>query len=178
MRVPDSIERNGLDVQMADLERNIGAAVAIEAETGEPVAQRLGEAVGSVRRGIRAAEAEGERAAVRSGDPNSGGGCGRYRRRSGRCERSQLRSRHPGEGWRQGRGCRYHHHVALTKQGRANSRGQTQFTIDGRSMKAMIAMQLGECANAGVQKAATKAIQTSVSEAHVLGRTTSGRARY
>jgi predicted SpoU family rRNA methylase len=34
-----------LDVQMADLERNIGAAVAIEAETDEPVTQRLAEAV-------------------------------------------------------------------------------------------------------------------------------------
>jgi hypothetical protein len=43
--VADSIERNGLDVQMADLQRMIGAAVAIEAETGEPVAQRLAEAV-------------------------------------------------------------------------------------------------------------------------------------
>jgi hypothetical protein len=45
MRIADSIERNGLDVQMADLERIVGAAVAIEAETGEPVAQRLAEAV-------------------------------------------------------------------------------------------------------------------------------------
>jgi hypothetical protein len=40
MRIADSIERNGLDVQMADLERIVGAAVAIEAETGEPVARR------------------------------------------------------------------------------------------------------------------------------------------
>jgi hypothetical protein len=38
MRIADSIERNGLDVQMADLERIVGAGVAIEAETGEPVA--------------------------------------------------------------------------------------------------------------------------------------------
>jgi hypothetical protein len=45
MRIADSIERNGLDVQMADLERIVGAAVAVEAETGEPVAQRLAEAV-------------------------------------------------------------------------------------------------------------------------------------
>ncbi len=30
---------------MADLERVVGAAVAIEAETGEPVARRLAEAV-------------------------------------------------------------------------------------------------------------------------------------
>jgi hypothetical protein len=45
MRIADSIERNGLDVQMADLERIIGAAVAIEAVTGEPVARRLAEAV-------------------------------------------------------------------------------------------------------------------------------------
>jgi hypothetical protein len=45
MRIADSIERNGLDVHMADLERIVGAAVAIEAETGEPVAQRLAEAV-------------------------------------------------------------------------------------------------------------------------------------
>ena len=41
MRIADSIERNGLDVQMADLERIVGAAVAIEAETGVPVAQRV-----------------------------------------------------------------------------------------------------------------------------------------
>jgi hypothetical protein len=45
MRIADSIERNGLDVQMADLERIVGAAVAVEAETGEPVAERLAEAV-------------------------------------------------------------------------------------------------------------------------------------
>jgi hypothetical protein len=45
MRIAESIERNGLDVQMADLERMIGAAVPIEAETGEPVAERLAEAV-------------------------------------------------------------------------------------------------------------------------------------
>jgi hypothetical protein len=45
MRIADSIERNGLDVQMADLERIVGAAVGIEAETGEPVARRLAEAV-------------------------------------------------------------------------------------------------------------------------------------
>jgi hypothetical protein len=45
MRIADSIERNGLDVQMADLERIVGAAVAIEAESGEPVARRLLEAV-------------------------------------------------------------------------------------------------------------------------------------
>jgi hypothetical protein len=45
MRIADSIERNGLDLQMADLKRIIGAAAAIEAETGEPVAQRLAEAV-------------------------------------------------------------------------------------------------------------------------------------
>jgi hypothetical protein len=35
MRIADSIERNGLDVHMADLERIVGAAVAIEAETGD-----------------------------------------------------------------------------------------------------------------------------------------------
>jgi len=35
MRIADSIERNGLDAQMADLERMIAAAVAVEAETGE-----------------------------------------------------------------------------------------------------------------------------------------------
>jgi hypothetical protein len=34
-----------LDVQMADLERIVGAAVALEAETNEPVARRLSEAV-------------------------------------------------------------------------------------------------------------------------------------
>jgi hypothetical protein len=45
MRIAESIERNGLDVQMAHLERIVGAAVAVEAETGEPVAQRLAEAV-------------------------------------------------------------------------------------------------------------------------------------
>jgi hypothetical protein len=45
VRIADSIGRNGLDAQMADLERIVGAAVAIEAETGEPVAQRLAEAV-------------------------------------------------------------------------------------------------------------------------------------
>jgi hypothetical protein len=45
MRIADSIERNGVGVQMADLERIVGAAVAIEAETGEPVARRLAEAV-------------------------------------------------------------------------------------------------------------------------------------
>jgi hypothetical protein len=38
MRIADRIERNGLDVQMADLERIVGAAVAVEAETGEAVA--------------------------------------------------------------------------------------------------------------------------------------------
>jgi hypothetical protein len=47
MRIADSIERNGLDVQMADLGRMVGAAVAIEAETGEAVARRLAEAVAS-----------------------------------------------------------------------------------------------------------------------------------
>jgi hypothetical protein len=45
MRIADSIGRNGLDVQMADLVRIVGAAVAIEAESGEPVARRLLEAV-------------------------------------------------------------------------------------------------------------------------------------
>ena len=45
MRIADSIERNGLDVQMADLERIVGAATAIDAESGEPVARRLLEAV-------------------------------------------------------------------------------------------------------------------------------------
>jgi hypothetical protein len=45
MRIADSIERNGLDVQMADLERIVGAAVAVEAETGEPVVRRVAEAV-------------------------------------------------------------------------------------------------------------------------------------
>jgi hypothetical protein len=45
MRIGDSVQRNGLDVQMADLHRMVGAAVAIEAETGEPVALRLAEAV-------------------------------------------------------------------------------------------------------------------------------------
>jgi hypothetical protein len=45
MRIADSIKRNGLDVQMADLERIVGAAVAIEVETGKPVVQRLAEAV-------------------------------------------------------------------------------------------------------------------------------------
>jgi hypothetical protein len=41
MRIADSLERNGLDVQMADLERIVGAATAIEAESSsEPVAQR------------------------------------------------------------------------------------------------------------------------------------------
>ena len=45
MRIADSIERNGLDVQMADLERIVGPAFGIEAETGEPVARRLAEAV-------------------------------------------------------------------------------------------------------------------------------------
>jgi hypothetical protein len=44
MRIADSIERNGLDVQMADLQRIVGAAVAVKAETSEPVAQRLAEA--------------------------------------------------------------------------------------------------------------------------------------
>jgi hypothetical protein len=39
MRIADSIERNGLGVQVANLER--GAAAAVEAETGEPVAQRV-----------------------------------------------------------------------------------------------------------------------------------------
>jgi hypothetical protein len=45
MRIANSIERNGLDVQMADLERIVSAAVAVEAQSGEPVAQRLAEAV-------------------------------------------------------------------------------------------------------------------------------------
>jgi hypothetical protein len=45
MRIGDSVQRNGLDVQMADPHRAVGAAVAIEAETGEPVARRLAEAV-------------------------------------------------------------------------------------------------------------------------------------
>jgi hypothetical protein len=45
LRIAYGIERNGLDVQMADLERMLGAAVAIEAETGEPMARRLAEAV-------------------------------------------------------------------------------------------------------------------------------------
>jgi hypothetical protein len=45
MRIADSIERNGLDVQMADLERIVGPAFGIEAETGELVARRLAEAV-------------------------------------------------------------------------------------------------------------------------------------
>jgi hypothetical protein len=45
MRIADSIEHNGLDVQMADLELIVCAAVALEAETGEPVARRLLEAV-------------------------------------------------------------------------------------------------------------------------------------
>lgn len=44
-RVAESIERNGLDVQLADLERTVGAAVAIGTETGEPEARRLAEAV-------------------------------------------------------------------------------------------------------------------------------------
>ena len=45
MRIAESIERNGLDVQLADLERMVGAAVASGAETGEPVALRFAEAV-------------------------------------------------------------------------------------------------------------------------------------
>ena len=46
MRIGDSVERNGLDVQMADLQHMVGAAVAIEAKTGQPVARRLAELVG------------------------------------------------------------------------------------------------------------------------------------
>jgi hypothetical protein len=42
LRISASIERNGLDAQLADdLRAMVGPAVAIEAETGEPVAQRI-----------------------------------------------------------------------------------------------------------------------------------------
>ena len=46
LRVSASIERNGLDAQLADdLRAMIGPAVAVEAETGEPVAQRIASAL-------------------------------------------------------------------------------------------------------------------------------------
>jgi hypothetical protein len=44
-RIARSIDHGGLDGQMADLHRIVGAAVALEAETGAPVARRLAEAV-------------------------------------------------------------------------------------------------------------------------------------
>ena len=46
LRISASIELHGLDAQLAsDLRSMVGAAVAVEAETGEPVAQRLATAV-------------------------------------------------------------------------------------------------------------------------------------
>jgi hypothetical protein len=46
LRISARIERHGLDAQLAsDLRPLVGAAVAIEAETGEPVAQRIATAV-------------------------------------------------------------------------------------------------------------------------------------
>jgi hypothetical protein len=44
-RIARSIDHDGLDGQMADLLRMVGAAVALEADTGAPVARRLAEAV-------------------------------------------------------------------------------------------------------------------------------------
>jgi hypothetical protein len=43
-RIARSIDHEGLDGQMADLHRIVGAAVALDAETGAPVARRLAEA--------------------------------------------------------------------------------------------------------------------------------------
>jgi hypothetical protein len=43
-RIAESIQRNGVDVQLGDLCAMVGVAVAVEAETGEPVARRLAEA--------------------------------------------------------------------------------------------------------------------------------------
>jgi hypothetical protein len=46
LRISASIERHGLDAQLAgDLGSMVGAAVAVEAETGEPVAHRIATAV-------------------------------------------------------------------------------------------------------------------------------------
>jgi hypothetical protein len=46
LRISARIERHGLDAQLAgDLRSTVGAAVAVEAETGEPVAQRIATAV-------------------------------------------------------------------------------------------------------------------------------------
>ena len=46
LRISASIERDGLDPRLAgDLRSMVGTAVAVEAETGEPVAQRLATAV-------------------------------------------------------------------------------------------------------------------------------------
>jgi hypothetical protein len=46
LRISERIERGGLDAQLADdLRSMVGAAIAIEAETGEPVAQRIATAV-------------------------------------------------------------------------------------------------------------------------------------
>jgi hypothetical protein len=46
LRISASIERNGLDAQLADdLRAMVGPAVAVEAETGEPVAQRIATAL-------------------------------------------------------------------------------------------------------------------------------------
>lgn len=46
LRISASIELNGLDAQIAgDLRSMVGAAVAVEAETGEPVAQRIAKAL-------------------------------------------------------------------------------------------------------------------------------------
>jgi hypothetical protein len=46
LRISSSIEHHGLDAQLADDLRSIvGTAVAVEAEAGEPVAQRIATAV-------------------------------------------------------------------------------------------------------------------------------------
>ena len=46
LRISASIELHGLDAQLAgDLRSMVGAAVVVEAETGEPVAQRIATAV-------------------------------------------------------------------------------------------------------------------------------------
>jgi hypothetical protein len=46
LRISKRIERQGLDAQLAgELRSTVGAAVAVEAETGEPVAQRIATAV-------------------------------------------------------------------------------------------------------------------------------------
>jgi hypothetical protein len=46
LRISTSIELNGLDAQLAgDLRSMVGAAVVVEAQTGEPVAQRIATAV-------------------------------------------------------------------------------------------------------------------------------------